>query len=94
MIITLLIMKSYLMIKKSSNWKLFKINVGEKYKIEKIYKLSNKRVSILANEINDNEEEEIIFDIIFIYSIKTGKIITKIHINDTINNVTELKKWI
>ena len=77
-------MKNYLMILKILN-KFLKINIEEKYLIETIYKLSNKRVSILANGINGHE------NIIFINSIKTGKFITKIYINDKIKNVTELK---
>ena len=80
----LLKMKNYLMILKILN-KFLKINIEEKYLIETIYKLSNKRVSILANGINGHE------NIIFINSIKTGKFITKIYINDKIKNLTELK---
>ena len=72
--------------KKPQLEKFFKIIV-EKYEIIMISKLSNKRVSILAKEINDDKK------IIFIYSLITGELITKIHlnINDIIENVIELK---
>ena len=71
--------------KKPELEKFFIINIGEKYEIITIYKLPNKRVSILTKD----EKEKIIF----IYSIITGELITKIHLNknDEIENVIGLK---